>query len=317
MAINKIQFQKGLSMSEFFNAYGTKEQCEAELERIRWPLGFRCPDCGESRHSLVWHGARKHFQCSHCRCQTSVISGTIFESTKLPLNKWFQGMFLMSQAKNNVSALELKRFLGICYRSAWRFKHKIIQVMAEREAKRRLKGRVEVDDAYLGGEKKGGKVGRGSENKVPFIAAVETNTEHNPLYVVFSPVKAFSRAEIGEWAHTRVVPEAILVTDGLPGFSVLAELGYRHRPWVVGPDRRSTEMPRFDWVNTVLGNLKSAISGTYHAFKFQKYIHRYLAEAQYRFNRRFDLRAIFTRLVYAGAQNAPRSEHWLRSVAEA
>lgn len=223
----------------------------------------------------------------------------------------------MSQAKNIVSALELTRFLSICYRSAWRLKHKLIQVMAEREGKRQISGRVEIDDAYLGGESQDGKVGRGAKNNVPFLAAVQTNADRKPLNAVLSAVKAFSGQEIAAWARRWVRPETILVTDGLPSFSALSDLGFRHRPCVVGTGRRRTDMQRFDWVNTILSNLKTSISGTYHAFKFFKYIHRYLAEVQYRFNRRFDMHAIFTRLLYAGAQNGPRTERWRRLAAEA
>ncbi len=73
-----------------------------------------------------------------------------------------------------------------------------------------------------------------------------------------------------------------------------------------------TEMGCFFWVNTILGNLKTAIAGTYHAFKFQQYAHRYLAEAQYRFNRRFDLRSMLPRLLYAGVMTGKRIEVWLR-----
>jgi hypothetical protein len=71
-------------------------------------------------------------------------------------------------------------------------------------------------------------------------------------------------------------------------------------------------MPCFSWVNTVLSNLKTAISGTYHAFKFKKYSHRYLAEAQYRFNRRFDLKTMLTRLLHAAVAVTSRPERALR-----
>ena len=83
-------------------------------------------------------------------------------------------MRLLTQATNNVSALELKRHLGVSYLTAWLVKHKLMEVMRVEEESRRLTGRVEIDDAYLGGEHSGGKHGRGSENKVPFIAAVQT-----------------------------------------------------------------------------------------------------------------------------------------------
>lgn len=128
--------------------------------------------------------------------------GTIFQSTKLPLTKWFQAMLLMTQSKNNISALELRRLLGVSYPAAWRVKHKLMQVMYERELTTVLSGRVEADDAYLGGELQGGKAGRGSENKIPFIAAVQTNSSGNPIYAVFRQVKRFSIEEIKTWANT-------------------------------------------------------------------------------------------------------------------
>ncbi len=97
--------------------------------------------------------------------------GTIFENTKLPLTKWFLAMFFITQSKSNISPLSLKRHLGVSYDTAWLLKHKLMAVMAEAEAGRKLAVRVEIDDAYLGGIRPG-KAGRGSENKVPFVAAV-------------------------------------------------------------------------------------------------------------------------------------------------
>jgi len=81
-----------------------------------------------------------------------VTGGTIFQATKLPLTTWFLGMHLLTQAKNNVSALELTRHLDVRYKTAWLLKHKLMQVMTVREESRQLDGRVEIDDAYLGGE---------------------------------------------------------------------------------------------------------------------------------------------------------------------
>lgn len=110
-------------------------------------------------------------------------------------------MYFLSQNKSNLSILELKRLVGLSYPSAWRMKHKLMQVMYERESTTRLSGRVEIDDAYLGGENPGGKAGRGSENKVPFIAAVQTNNQNNPVYAAFSKVKAFRHSEVCRLGH--------------------------------------------------------------------------------------------------------------------
>ena len=312
MAHNRVQFQKSLSLSTFLRDFGTEAKCEEALERFRWPKGFHCPKCHSESFSVFRRKEAKTFQCKSCGSQTSLTSGTIFHSTKLPLTIWFQGMYFLTQTKNNVSALELTRLLGICYSSAWRLKHKLMQVMCEREASTILSGRVEVDDAYLGG-KQPGKHGRGSENKIPFVAAVETNADGNPRRAVFSPVKAFNSAEIEAWARRSLSASATVVSDGLRCFRAVEAAGCTHEAQIVGKDQRSTEMGCFYWVNTVLSNIKTSIEGTYHAFDFSKYSKRYLAEVQYRFNRRFDLVSILRRLLFAAVRTGSRPEWWLRA----
>jgi len=120
---------------------------------------------------------RDLFQCTACRRQTSPIAGTIFASTKLPLRTWFRAMYHQTQSKQGISSVELGRRLGVTQTTAWTVKHKLAQVMMERDASKPLTGRVEIDDAYLGGERSGGKRGRGAPGKTPFVAAVETTPE--------------------------------------------------------------------------------------------------------------------------------------------
>ncbi|NVN91811.1 MAG: IS1595 family transposase [Desulfuromonadales bacterium] len=315
MTPNRLQFQLGLSLNEFLAKYGNESQCEA-LRRARWPSGFTCPKCQSRSRCVVWHGKVKTFQCNRCHTQTTLTEGTIFHATKLPLVTWFQAMYFLTQTKNNVSALELKRLIEVCYRTAWRIKHKIIQVMCEREESTVLAGRVEIDDAYLGGQRSGGKVGRGSENKVPFVAAIETNDKGHPMYPVFTPVKSFCKTEISAWTRQWLAPTAIVVSDGLACFGAVTAAGATHDPQIVGAGRKSTDMAFFTWVNTLLSNIKTVITGTYHGFKFEKYVHRYLAEAQYRFNRRFNLKTMLPCLLYDGAATGKRTEKWLRLAEE-
>lgn len=313
MPMNQIQFQPGLSLPDFMERFGTEEQCYAVLEKARWPTGFCCPSCQGKRYGWMIRAGRPYYQCSACRKQTTLTCGTIFASTKLPLSRWFLAMHLLTQAKNNVSALELKRHIGVSYPTAWLVKHKLMQVMREREAVRVLEGRVEIDDAYLGGEHPGGSRGRGSENKVPFVAAVQTSDDgHHPIYVSLARIPLTSEA-IERWARQTISASAHIVSDGLQAFRVLAQCGATHERHVVGGGVAAATHPQFRAVNTVLGNLKTAISGTYHAFAFNKYAHRYLAEAQYRFNRRFDLRAILPRFIKAAATTDPWKDSRLRA----
>src|SRR3990172_5058538 len=214
MTMNRVQFQAGLSMAEFMDRYGSDEQCEAALIESRWPAGFACPGCGCGQSSSFRRAGRRYFQCTACRHQCSVTSGTIFAATKLPLSRWFLAMHLLTQSKNNVAALELKRHLGVCYKTAWLVKHKLIEVMRVREDSRQLDGRVEIDDAYLGGERSGGKRGRGSKNKVPFIAAVQTTPEGHPLYACFAK-QPFTSEAVAIWAAKSLATSALVVSDGL------------------------------------------------------------------------------------------------------
>jgi ribosomal protein L37AE/L43A len=310
MPQNPIQFQHGMSFNEFLALYGTEEQCEAALLQARWPDGFVCPQCGERRHSTFVADGRRYWQCARCHEQTTLSSGTLFHATKLPLTVWFQGIYLVTQNKNNLSALSLKRHLGICYRSAWRMKHKLMEAMAEREAPRRLRGEVVADDAYLGG-KHAGKPGRGSENKVPFIAAVELSTEGHLQHVRLDAVEDLKGATIREWAGKALDPSVRLITDGLSSLAAAAPVVAEHEAIVVSP-RKSSELSPFRWVNTVISNVKTAIRGTYHHFDFAKYRRRYLAQTQYRINRRFDLASLVGRMVWASARTAPCPERWLR-----
>lgn len=310
--MNRIQFQPGLSLDKFLSLYGTEAQCEFIVENSRWPHGFHCPKCDSRNHFAYRRKRVKVFECRSCRTQTTLTEGTIFHSTKLPLTTWFQAMYFLTQTKNNVSVLELRRLTGVSCPTAWRIKHKLMQVMYERETPTKLSGRIEVDDAYLGGEMPGGKRGRGSENKVPFVAAVQTNAQNNPLYVVFSRVDSFDSQEIKSWANRSLIPGATVISDGLGCFRAVTVNGCIHQPEIVGNARKSTDIEGFRWINTILGNLKTAISGTYHAFDFRKYAHRYLGEYQYRFNRRFDLASMLARLVVAAVNTGKRTDRWLR-----
>lgn len=311
MPMNRIQFQPGLSMAQFVARYGTEEQCRAALYKARWPGGFLCPKCRCDSHSSFEREGRQYFQCCRCRHQSTLTAGTIFESSKLPLTRWFLALHLLTQAKNNVSALELKRHLGVCYRTAWLVKHKLMQVMASREAGRTLQGRVEIDDAYLGGEASEG-TGRGAAKKVPFIAAVQTTERGHPAFVVLARVPGFTREAIESWANRALSASTRALSDGLHCFGALAGLIDSHERHVVGCGKQAAKNPAFRWVNTALSNLKTAMSGTYHAFKFDKYAQRYLAEMQYRFNRRFDLSVILVRLLRAAACTGPWPEPAIR-----
>ena len=305
MTMNRVQFQPGLSMPQFYERYGTEEKCQAALQAARWPNGFVCPSCGGAARTRFVRDGLPYWQCGGCARQCSLISGTMFEASKLPLSRWFLALQLLTQSKNNVSALELMRQLGVSYRTAWLMKHKIMETMRLREQRRELDGRVEMDDAYLGGERSGGKTGRGSENKVPIVLAVQTTLAGQPIVACLRQ-QPHTQEEVAVFAAAHIATSATVVSDGLWCFRATTIVGAGHERVVTGGGKASVELPQFKAVNTLLGNLKTAIRGTYHAFGFAKYAHRYLAEFQYRFNRRFNMRTILARLLHALVAARPR-----------
>ena len=234
MARNSGQFQTGLSEPEFEHQYGTEAACREALFRWRWPHGFECPACGEQRHSEV--KSRRLFQCTACRRQTWLIAGTIFAATKLPLRTWFRAISHLTQTKQGISSIELGRRLGVTQTAAWVVKHKLAQVMLERDADMQLTERVELDDAYLGGERPGGKRGRGSPGKTSFLAAVETSNEGKPVRLKLRRVTSFCGRAISGFAKQSLAPNCKVVSDGLACFAAVAEAAMRSsRPDRVPP----------------------------------------------------------------------------------
>ena len=232
MARNRVQFQPGYSLVQFMDEYGTEEKCTEALFRWRWPNGFVCPRCEHSGH---WrHGRRALYQCRRCRHQVSLTAGTILASTKLSLRTWFLAMYLMRQTKNGVSALELSRQLSVSYNTAWKVKHKLMQVMKERDDTRPLGGWVLLDDAYWGGERRGGKTGRGAPGKTPFVAAVELNREGRPMRMRLSRVGGLRSEEIATWARCHLEPGTVVVSDALGCFAAVQCAGCFHHPFVTG-----------------------------------------------------------------------------------
>ena len=233
------------------------------------------------------------------------------QATKLPLTTWFQAFYLIGQAKTGISSLELSRHLDVNYDTAWLLHNKILKAMSDRDDAYVLRGKIQMDDAYLGGERPGGKAGRGSENKIPIIAAISLNESGHPIHAKITPVIGFSSEAVGSWAMAHLDPDCAVLTDGLACFRSVITAGCSHEAVVTG-GKHPNDLPQFRWVNTLLGNLKTSLSGTFHAFNFDKYAKRYLGGYCFRFNRRFSLPAMTERIANAVCCCIPCTERDLR-----
>src|SRR5262245_10546045 len=309
MARNRIQFQKGLSEARFAALYGSEERCREALASWRWPDGFVCPKCGGRAHCVLAY--RHLYQCNACRRQTSLTAGTIFDSTKVPLTIWFRAMYLLTQTKQGISSIELGRRLGVTQTTAWKIKTKLAEVMRIAGEAERLDGRIEMDDAYLGGERSGGKTGRGSPGKKPIVVAVQTSEDGRPRRIKLRRIARFKRKRVKSLAKGIIIEGATVVTDGLKCFRGVADAGCRHVPLATGSGRKAARHPAFRWANTMLGNIKTSIAGTYRAIR-KKHMVRYLAEFEWRFNHRFDLAAMIPALGRAAVRTPPATYSYLK-----
>ena len=168
MPRNRVQHQKGLSDDAFERLYPDEEACRKAWFAWRWPEGFKCPRCAGATYCEI--RGRQLLQCRQCRYQTSLIAGTVLQGTKLPMRVWFRAMHLLAQGKKGLSNIELGRRLGISTNAAWRVQHKLMQAMIERDRRYKLGAsgpRIEIDDAYIGGERTGEGSGRGRRGHTP------------------------------------------------------------------------------------------------------------------------------------------------------
>ena len=302
MAKNMVQFQAGMSLPTFLEKFGDEAKCKAALAAWRWPTGFKCPKCSHDKACQVRSGTL--YQCHRCHSQTSLTAGTLFQNTRLPLRTWFLAIYLLTQSKTGLSALELKRHIGVSYNTAWLLKHKLMQAMKERDDQRPLEGFVQIDDAYWGGERHGRGTGRGTGGKTPFVAAVSCAEDGRPQAMRMTVVDGFRTDALVSWSQRHVATGTHVMSDGLRCFRAVSLVGCTHDAKTVGSGPPAPDDKHLNWVNTMLGNVKNALHGTYHAMN-PKHLPRYLAEFCYRFNRRFRLDALVERLARVALVTAP------------
>jgi transposase-like protein len=141
-------------------AYSSDERCRELLERLRWPDGPECLRCGDTPVRLETNA--KLFYCRKCDYQFSVTTGTIFHDSHLPLIKWFTATLLMCEAKKGISACQVKRTVGMAYKTAWYLCHRIRFAMTE-VARVPMDGILEMDETYVGGYRAGHDPRKGKE----------------------------------------------------------------------------------------------------------------------------------------------------------
>lgn len=262
---------------EFENEFRTEEQCREYLFKLRWPNGFVCPNCG---HPKAWQTGEMEYKCQNCGHKTTVIAGTIFQGTHKPLTLWFRAIWYVTSQKNGASAQGLQKILGLgSYHTAWGWLHKLRRAMV-RPDRDKLRGRVEVDETYLGAPEQGGKRGRGAEKKALIVIAVEVEGKKVGR-VRMDVVENASSDQLHPFVEQAVEKGSTIITDGWSGYNGLYEKGYAQEIQIKKDDESA--LPH---VHIVISLLKRWILGTLQGSWSKEYIAYYLDEFTFRFNRR-------------------------------
>ena len=263
---------------EFRERFATEQACRDYVVALRWPRGFVCPKCEETK---AWETQRDIYWCRSCGYQTSVTAGTLFHDTHKSLRLWFEAMWYVVNQKSGVSALGLQRVLGLgSYHTAWNWLHKLRRAMV-RPGRDRLTGVVEVDEIFIGGERPG-KRGRGAAGKALVVIAVQEG-EKGIGRIRMRRVADAAGESLEPAVWEMVEPGSTVRTDGWRGYNALAELGYQHDVVDLNAHLGNNQLKL---VNRIASLLKRWLLGTHQGAVQHSHLEYYLDEYTFRFNRR-------------------------------
>jgi transposase-like protein len=270
-----------MTLKDLSQMFSTDEQCRVLLKKLRWPYGVECVRCKSKRVFEV--ATQRKFECVECGHQFSVLTQTVFHDTHLPLETWFMAVLLLVEARKGMSANQVKRTLGISYKTAWYLCHRIRAAMREID-KPMLDGTVEVDETYVGGRPpRGSKPGRGTPKQV----VIGIRQRGGDLR--FFHASDAQSGTLAKYIAECVSPDVeVMVTDeftSYPGAMKKTGLTAKHktikhknRVYVDGDIHTNT-------VENAFSLLKRGIIGTWHKIS-AKHLPAYLTEMEFRFNRR-------------------------------
>jgi transposase-like protein len=266
------------TLAGFEERFGSDEACRAYLVGLRWPGGFVSPRC---QGKDAWSARRNLLICRGCQYEASVMAGTIFQDTHLPLRTWFRAMWYVTSQKNGASALGLQRVLGLgSYKTAWAMLHKLRRAMV-RPGRERLSGKVEVDESYWGSEEEG-VIGRLTHKKALIAVAVQEDGKRIGR-IRMRRIPDTTKATLHGFIAESVEPGAIVRTDGLRAY--LGMDGYTHDR-VVQRDQEPGAEPLMPKAHLVISLLKRWLLGTHQGAIGHEHLDYYLDEFVFRFNRR-------------------------------
>jgi transposase-like protein/IS1 family transposase len=273
------------SLIEMVRAFPDEQSCIDHLRALRWQDGAFCPYCGSER-VYDFSDGRTH-KCADCRQRFSIKVGTIFEDSKVPLQKWFMAIYLATSHKKGIASTQLARDIGVTQKTAWFMVHRLRSAMETQSFNAPLEGEVEVDETFVGGKahnkhanKRDGKPGGTASGKAIVVGAVQRKGK-----VVARKIEDVSARTLTEFVRKNVADTVELVsTDQWTGYRHLRHefpheiIKHAAKEYVRGKVHTQT-------IEGFWSLLKRGIVGIYHHVS-AKHLDRYVAEFTYRYNTR-------------------------------
>ena len=292
------------TLLELERRFSDEAACRAYLFALRWPEGFVCEDCGGPTARPM--SSRGLWRCNNCRRQVSVMAGTVFQDTHLPLTIWFRAMWQVTSQKNGTSAWGLQRVLGLgSYKTAWAMLQKLRRAMVRPPGRDRLRGVVEVDETYWGGEEEGVR-GRGAVKKALIVVDAQAASGRGKAIgrIRLRHIPDTRRTTLHRFIGQAIEPGSTVITDGLQSYRNLK--GYVHDRQIQQRQPADAEhlLPR---VHRVASLLKRWLLGTHQGAIAHEHLDDYLDEFTFRFNRRTSASRgkLFYRLTQQAVQVEP------------
>lgn len=269
--------------------FGDENAARLLLERLRWPNGVACPRCGGAEpYKLNPKPSGKNparqglYKCRACKRQFSSTTGTIFESSHVPLSKWLLAIHLLASSKKGMSAHQLHRMLGVTYRAAWFMAHRLRHAMNQDGTLTKLDGVVEVDETYVGGprRRKPGRPAPTDKDKTPVMALVERGGRVRAM-----PLERVTGDNVQDIIRKEVALNAHMMSDELNVYHPLS-MGFRKHDMIKHSD--GVYVRGDVHTNTVegfFGLLKRGIVGSFHHVS-KGHLGRYIDEFSFRYNSR-------------------------------
>lgn len=257
------------------------------LENLRWRRQRLCPKCGGTETSPT--RSRNHrpglYYCNGCRSTFTVTVGTLFQGSKVPLNKWLLVFHLMVASKKGVSALQVQRMIDVSYNTARFMCHRVRHAMAptEQELEKKLGGPgkiVEIDETYWGNRGKQRPGARGYAHKMKIISMVERNGNKRSVHV--SQVKAKTVMPL---VIKNVDRRTRIMTDESGVYIHLNREFFSHETVIHSAGEYARGDVTTNTVESSFALVKRSLRGTFHQVS-EKHLHRYLDELDYKWNTR-------------------------------